>query len=555
MPNNSEIYFSQVPRIDLQRSRFDRSFEYKTTLNASELIPVSWDDVNPGETITMDFSHVTRMTTPIVPVMDEACLDVYAFFVPNRLIWEHWKEFCGENNQTHWEQPNQYTIPQITSPSGGWDVGSLADYLGVPTGVSDLSISALPFRAYAQIYNDWFRSTALKDPCYITKGDSTTTGKNKGSNYDYVTDTECGAYPVKVAKYHDYFTSALPEPQCGPDVKVPLGNIAPVIGNTDYEYLPPTISPDIALENNSIFLYTTNDTNPRTAVKARLHNQGATYVDATKNKGIALVTDLSQATAATINQLRQAFAVQRYYEALARGGNRYVEILDSVWHTKSPDATQQRAEYLGGKRFNINMEQVLQTSATDNTSPQGNTAAYSCTINSDDLLTYSSTEHGILMVVVAIRTNHTYQQGLNKAWLRKKLFDFYTPQLANIGEREIRNIELYAQGSSVVDDDGNIIDDQVFGYQEAWAEYRYKPNMVTGKLRSTATGSLDVWHYADYYTQLPYLSGDWIDETDANVYRTLAVQNEPQFVMDVYLKSIWTRPMPLNSIPGLMDHH
>lgn len=546
MPNNAEMYFSEIPRVDLQRSRFDRSAEYKTTLNTGDIIPVYFDDVNPGETITIDFSHVTRMTTPIVPVADEACLDVYAFFCPNRILWTHWKEFCGENNQTHWEQPNQYTIPQITAPSGGWAVGSLADYLGIPIGVDNFSVNHLPFRAYCKIYNDWFRSTALLDPCYITEGDSTVTGLNKGVGYDYVTDSECGAAPLKAAKYHDYYTSALPEPQLGPDVKVPLGSTAPVIYDTgkDLTYAVPS-----RLIGEPVGIY-------RAQAGTFFNDANDSTVTALSSaEGAALVTDLGEATAATINQLRQAFAVQRYYEALARGGNRYVEILDAVWHTKSLDATQQRPEYLGGKRFNINMEQVLQTSATDAVTPQGNTAAYSCTINSDDLCTFSSTEHGIIMVLAVIRTNHTYQQGLNKTWLRKKLFDFYTPQLANIGEMPIYNKELYLQGDSVTDTDGNIIDDKVFGYQEAWAEYRYHPNIVTGKLRSTANGTLDIWHYADYYQSLPHLSGDWINETEANMARTLAVQNEPQFIMDCYIKAIWTRPMPVNSIPGLLDHH
>lgn len=540
------MYFSEIPRVDLQRSRFDRSAEYKTTLNTGDIIPVYFDDVNPGETITIDFSHVTRMTTPIVPVADEACLDVYAFFCPNRILWTHWKEFCGENNQTHWEQPNQYTIPQITAPSGGWAVGSLADYLGIPIGVDNFSVNHLPFRAYCKIYNDWFRSTALLDPCYITEGDSTVTGLNKGVGYDYVTDSECGAAPLKAAKYHDYYTSALPEPQLGPDVKVPLGSTAPVIYDTgkDLTYAVPA-----RLKGEPVGIY-------RAQAGTFFNDANDSTVTALSSaEGAALVTDLGEATAATINQLRQAFAVQRYYEALARGGNRYVEILDAVWHTKSLDATQQRPEYLGGKRFNINMEQVLQTSATDAVTPQGNTAAYSCTINSDDLCTFSSTEHGIIMVLAVIRTNHTYQQGLNKTWLRKKLFDFYTPQLANIGEMPIYNKELYLQGDSVTDTDGNIIDDKVFGYQEAWAEYRYHPNIVTGKLRSTANGTLDIWHYADYYQSLPHLSGDWINETEANMARTLAVQNEPQFIMDCYIKAIWTRPMPVNSIPGLLDHH
>lgn len=549
MSMNSEIHFSQIPGVEKQRSRFERSNEYKTAYNTGDLIPAYCDEVLPGDTITMDFNHVTRMTTPIAPVMDEAAMDVYAFFVPCRLIWNHWREFWGENNSTHWEQPVEYEIPSINAPSGGWNVGSLADYLGIPTGIELEGVNHLPFRAYAKIVNDWFRDENLKDPCYITMDETTVTGKNKGQSYDYVTDIECGAAPFKVAKWHDYFTSALPEPQKGPDVNIPLGATAPVIG-IDPNITGETVDPN--LKENKLY--------------AKLFSSGTTYVGGYKDDGtkigattgdlVGLATDLSEATAATINQLRQAFAVQRFYEAQARGGSRYIEFIKNIFGVTSPDARQQRSEYLGGKRFPINMDQVLQTSATDLTSPQGNTAAFSCTINSDNLFTYSATEHGYLFVLTCIRTNHSYQQGLNKMWLRKKWTDFYVPQFANLGEMPIYNAEIYAQDSDVVDaDTGEIVNEEVFGYQEAWAEYRYKPNMITGKLRSTASGSLDIWHYADYYTELPKLSGEWIDETEANIQRTLAVQDEPQFIMDSYFKSTWTRVMPLYSVPGLLDHH
>ena len=544
--NNSEIHFSQIPHVEKQRSRFDRSAEYKTTLNTGDLIPVSWDEVLPGDTVTMDFSHVTRMTTPIAPVMDEAALDVMAFFVPTRLIWSHWREFWGENRLTHWEQPVEYEIPQIEAPQGGWNVGSLADYMGLPTGIDNISVSHLPFRAYVQIVNDWYRDENLKDPCHMTTDETTLTGVNKGNNYDYVTDIELGAAPYKAAKWHDYFTSALLEPQKGPDVSIPLGKQAPVV----YEAVDQGTT-GTALVGKNAKLYMTNST--PSDMLATYDEVGASSLG--KNEGVNLITDLSDASAATINQLRQAFAVQRFLEAQSRGGSRYIEFIKNIFGVTSPDARQQRAEYLGGKRYQINMDQVLQTSSTDLTSPQGNTAAFSCTINSSDLCTYSATEHGYIFVLAVIRTNHSYQQGINKAWSRKKWTDFYVPQFANLGEMPILNKEIYAQGSNVTDTDGNIVDEQVFGYQEAWADYRYKPNIVTGKLRSTANGTLDIWHYADYYQSLPKLSGEWIDETEANMQRTLAVQNEPQFIMDCYVKARWTRIMPLYSVPGLLDHH
>ena len=552
MNANRNIHFSQIPNIEKTRSRFDRSSEHKTAYNASELIPFMVDEVLPGDTITGDFSHVTRMTTPIAPVMDEAFMDVYAFFVPCRLVWYHWREFWGENRQTHWEQPTEYTIPQITSPaSTGWDIGSLADYMGIPTGVAGLSVNALPFRCYAKICTDWFIDENLKDPVMYNMDDSTVAGINyDANNYDYTTDTQLGAKPFKVAKVHDYFTSALPEPQKGPDVEIPLGNNAPVI----YGDAVGTYTTDTNLSGKGVQLFTYNipNTQDMRTLAGTAESPSTTQA---QNKVNTLQVDLSNATAATINQLRQAFAVQRFYEAQARGGSRYIEFLKNIFGVTSPDARQQRSEYIGGKRFQINMDQVLQTSSTDATSPQGNTAAFSCTINSDNLFTYSATEHGYIFVLGCIRTNHSYQQGIEKFWNRKKWTDFYVPQFANLGEMPILNKEIYAQGSSVVDADGNIVDEQVFGYQEAWADYRYKPNRISGKLRSQASGTLDVWHYGDYYTSLPQLSSEWIDETDANIYRTLAVQNEPQFISDTYVKATWTRIMPLYSVPGLLDHH
>lgn len=548
MPNNTEVLFSEIPYIEKQRSRFDRSCEHKTTFNTGDLIPVEISEVLPGDTITADFSHVTRMTTPIAPVMDHAAMDVYAFFIPNRLLWDHWKAFCGENEVSHWEQPNEYTIPQLTSPDGGWAVGSLMDYMGIPTGVAGLSVNALPVRAYIKCYNDWFRDENLKDPCNLPTDDTTVNGTNKGVGYDYVTDTIKGAAPLKVAKWADYFTKALPEPQKGPDVNIPLGASAPVIGAT---YSNESAPIDGNLVGSEIYINHAGGTYDYTIAGW----DGTSGTALASSKQIGLAADLSEATAATINQLRQAFAIQRFYEAQARGGSRYIEFVQNVFGVTSPDARQQRAEYIGGMRFPINMDQVLQTSSTDATSPQGNTSAFSCTVDSDNLCTYSATEHGYFLVLACIRTNHSYQQGIERMWSRKKFFDFYVPQLANIGEQEIRNKEIYAQGSSVVDESGNVVDDQVFGYQEAWADYRYHPNRVSGKLRSTANGTLDIWHYGDMYNSLPQLSSEWIDETEANVQRTLAVQDEPQFISDFYIKSIWTRIMPLYSVPGLIDHH
>lgn len=544
-------YFEDIPAVEKPRSRFERSCGHKTTFDTGQLIPIYVDEVLPGDTASLDIAHVTRMTTPIVPVMDNACMDIYAFFCPNRLLWDHWKEFCGENNSTHWEQPVQYEIPQIESPASGFDVGSLADYLGIPTGIAGLSVNHLPFRMYAKVFNDWFRDENLKDPIMFNTDETTLTGVNVDSNYDYVTYTQLGAKPVNAAKFHDYFTSALPEPQKGPDVFVPLGDSAPVVFGESVNASYPT---DSNIVGKDALLYTALNSNPNYFTQTYTNEDTAVLQAA--GKGNSLLTDLSSATGATINQLRQAFAIQRFYEALARGGSRYTEFVRNIFGVVSPDARQQRSEFLGARRFQINMDQVLQTSSTDAVTPQGNTAAFSCTVNANDLFTYSATEHGFIMILAVVRTTHTYQYGLEKMWNRKKFTDLYVPQFANLGEMPILNKEIYAQGSSVTDPNtGDIVDEEVFGYQEAWAEYRYKPNRVSGKLRSQASGSLDVWTYADKYTQLPMLSGEWIDETKENLQRSLAVQNEPQFVSDFYFKSTWTRVMPVYSVPGLLDHH
>lgn len=552
MNRNTESHFSINPiNLDIQRSKFVRPSTHKTTFNAGNLIPIYVDEVLPGDTFKMKMSSVIRMSTPIYPVMDNANMDVYFFFVPNRLVWEHWKEFFGENNTTHWEQPVEYEVPQITAPAGGWEKGTIADYMGIPTLISNISVQALPFRAYCKIWNDWFRDQNLKDPAMISLDETTTAGANTG---DYVTNAEKGALPLKVAKYHDYFTAALPEPQKGPDVTIGgVGGYMPVITKDelvkDTEKNLKWYTPGNTTASNFALGYT-SQVNQRGANDTKAGTIGAGFTSITPIAPANLWADMTKGTATSINALRQAFAIQRLYEKNARGGTRYIEIIKAHFGVQSPDARQQRSEYLGGTRIPINMDQVIQTSNSgDGITPQGNTAAYSLTTFNKSMFTKSFTEHGYIIGLTCIRTEHTYQQGIERFWSRKKMLDYYFPTLANLGEQAILNKEIYAQGTAT--------DDEAFGYQEAWAEYRYKPSRVSGAMRSNYKTTLDAWHYADKYASQPILSNDWIDETSANIDRTLAVQSatEDQFIADFYFACEATRPMPLYSIPGLIDHH
>ncbi len=540
---NSQAHFAVNPtNLDIKRSTFDRSSGHSTTFNAGELVPIYVDEVLPGDTFKMGTSYVARMNTPIHPTMGNAYIDTYFFFVPSRLVWKHWNEFNGENTTTAWEQTTEYQIPQLKSPKGGWNKGTIADYFGIPINV-DLEINALPIKAYTRIWNDWFRDQNVQDPAYLDIDDTTIEGSNGGT---YQTDAQKGGKCLPVNKYHDYFTSCLPEPQKGPSVLLPLGNSAPIIGNSPIKFIgagePNT---DIRLIN------TASNIQPQTGNALWLFNSGTEALSANRELKYkdGLSVDLTNATAATINELRQAFQLQRLYERDARGGTRYIEIIKSHFGVTSPDQRQQRPEYLGGSHKMIDVMQVLQTSSTDETSPQGNTAAFSYTKQVDNQWIKSFTEHGYIIGLACVRTEHVYQQGLERMWSRKRRFDFYWPALANIGEQAVLNKEIYAQG--------NAKDNEVFGYQEAWAEYRYKPSRVSGALRSTYEKTLDVWHYADKYDSLPMLNDTWMRENKNNIDRTLAVQSsvEDQFVADFYFEVESTRPLPMYSIPGMLDHN
>ena len=542
MNRNAEQHYNQVPRANVPRARFKRDYSLLTTMNEGDLIPIYCDEVLPADTAKIDLNALMRMSTPLYPVMDNCYCDFYFFFVPSRLLWEHFENLMGQNDSTFWAEKVEYTTPKTTAPTGGWNVGTLADYFGIPTGIENLQVNSLPFRAYVKIWNEWFRDENLQQPVTMSKTDATTAGSNAGAA---LTDAEAGGLPLKVCKYKDYFTSCLPAPQKGDQVKINTsnGNVLPLLedGTPAYKYSPNSFAfgPNNYWSND-----TTGSTNNQiTAITSEGSGNGNRYNDAEGN--LAKVTLGVDMNAVSINELRQAIAVQHILERDARTGTRYKEILQGAWGVTSPDARLDRSEYIGGYRLPININQVIQTSSTDSTSPQGNTAAFSMTTMSRNMATYSATEHGFIIGLAAVRVDHSYQQGLSRLWTRSTRFSYYDPMLANLGEQAVLNQEIYAQG--------NAQDEEVFGYQEAWADYRYRTNMITGEMRSTYAQTLDAWHYADKYTSLPTLSSDWIKEGTENIDRTIAVQsdNSRQFICNFYFDQTWTRAMPIYSIPGL----
>lgn len=546
MNRNSEQHYAQVPHAEIRRAKFQRDFNLLTTMNEGDLVPIYLDEVLPADTFKINLNALVRMATPLYPVMDNAYMDFYFFFVPARLLWKHFQNLMGQNDSTFWAETTEYTTPVTTAPEGGWNVGTLADYFGIPTGVSGLKVNSLPFRAYAKVWNEWFRDENLQQPVTQSMDDTTTTGVNTGTN---LSDAEAGGLPLKVCKYKDYFTSCLPSPQKAAEpVQLPMTGNAQIVWPNSAEVMGDgEIFQDGGgnLENIPI------NTNMKLAASKKNNKNGKSLVmfggqtNASEINYSTMLADLSTVTSATINELRQAIAVQHIFERDARTGTRYKEILKGAWGVTSPDARLDRSEYIGGHRMPINVNQVIQTSSTDSTSPQGNTGAYSMTTLSRNMCTYSATEHGYVLGLAAIRVDHSYQQGLSRLWTRNTRFSYYDPMLANLGEQAVLNQEIYAQGKPQ--------DEEVFGYQEAWADYRYRTNMVTSEMRSTYAQTLDAWHYADKYGALPTLSSSWIKEGTENIDRTLAVQssNSHQFICNFYYEQAWTRPMPIYSVPGI----
>lgn len=553
MNRNNERHFLQVPQMHTSRTRFNRDQTILTSFNSGELVPFFVDEVLPGDTFQIDTSAIIRMSTPKYPVMDDAFIDFYYFYCPNRILWDSFKKFMGEAEEEPWMQTKNYTVPQIvikgTKEKPMPEEKTILDYMGVPTKVkAEFSVNALPIRAYTKIWNEFFRDENVENPAKYRTNDTDVIYQASNATLEYkLSLAENGGYCLPVNKFHDYFSSCLPYPQRGPEVTLPMEGNARITGFTNDKFNERT-----PIYANSFHDGSTNPGNIKDKLYAIAQDgtTGSAYLNIGKGTGtehnvVYLGADLSSVSAATINELRNAIAVQQYYEAMARGGSRYREQVQALWNVTISDKTAQIPEYLGGGRYRVNMNQIVQTSGqqTANDTPIGETGAMSVTPINESSFTKSFEEHGFVIGVLCVRHSRTYQQGLERFWSRKDRLDYYVPQFANLGEQPVKKKEIMLTGTAT--------DEETFGYQEAWADYRMKPNRVSSLMRSNATGTLDFWHYADNYSKVPTLSQEWMAEGKTEIGRTLIVQNEDQFFGAIRVANETTRCMPLYSVPGL----
>lgn len=559
MNRNNERHFLNAPQLHASRTRFKRDQTILTTFNSGELIPFFVDEVLPGDTFNVNTSAIIRMTTPKYPVMDDAFIDFYYFYCPNRILWDNFKHFMGEIESTPWTPTKNYSVPQIkingNETEGLPREGSILDYMGIPTKVKNVfSVNALPIRAYVKIWNEYFRDQNIENEATIKTDNTNVEYQDRSSPADEILKNAVrGGRCLPVNRFHDYFSSCLPYPQRGPEVTIPMTGNAPVRMFKDADLKTPgtrntqvTTNDRVYLNREGTDLFNIPSIGQDNNIKIAANITGGAYNNATWGQNQTFLgTDLSNVTATTINELRNAIAVQQYYEAMARGGSRYREQLQALWNVTISDKTVQIPEYLGGGRYHVNMNQIVQTSGQQNANdtPIGETGAMSVTPINESSFTKSFEEHGFVIGVMCVRHNRTYQQGLERFWSRKDRLDYYVPQFANLGEQPVKKKEIMLTGTAT--------DEETFGYQEAWADYRMKPNRVSGLMRSNATGTLDFWHYADNYKTVPTLSQEWMSEGKTEIARTLIVQNEPQFFGAIQVANKTTRRMPLYSVPGL----
>lgn len=542
---NTEQYFSTVPLIHSPRSVFDRSFTRKMTMNAGDLVPIFIDECLPGDSMRLSFQAFGRLLNPlVVPIMDELYFETLWFKCPNRLVWSHWVNFCGEQDNP--DDSTDYLVPTINSGETGFDVGSLADMFGIPPLVPNLVVNSLPFRAYNKIYNEWFRDQNLIPSLSVPMLE-----EDDSINYNI----------VKSAKMHDFFTSALPFAQKGDPVMLPLGSEAPVVSTGPLYGTFGSFDVDTSLVVNPTRT-TSNSNTPSifpSLVQYQVSNLPAGNSSFTYSSG--LKADLTNATGASIADFRFAIKLQQYRERNALGGTRYIEWIKTHFNVDSPDARLQRTEFLGSTREMIDINTVVQTSSSDNVSPQGNLSAFGVVSNHGSGFNTSFTEHSYLIGLARIRHNPVYQQGLYRLWTRSTLLDFYLPIFNGISEQPIPNSDLYVQGGNVLDSNGVTVDSKAFGFQEAWAEYRYRPSEICGQLRSQVPLSLDVYHLAQNFSDLPLLNQSFIEE-NVPLDRVLAVDSTdennkymPQFIFDFRFEYVCARPMPVRNIPSGLDNH
>ena len=553
----NQSHFAMIPQANIRRSVFDRSHVYKTTFNEGQLIPYFVDEVIPGDTFTLNPVEFCRLATPVVPFMDNICIESFFFFVPSRLVYDKWVNLCGE--QENPEDSTDYLVPTVSLT--GDMTNKLPDYMGIAcaSGIfNNVSVNCLPFRCYWTIWNEWFRDENLQKSVKVSKGETNTVLEPMGQstanpNYGLPSGVTNWYDPAPRGKRYDYFTGALPWPQKGPAVDLPLGQVANVVSNNQdilfssggslpHGSSPSSISPTFS--------------NVALGGRSTGYSSGGSVVDPSPAGNVSLYAlrfgsqtglqvDLTSATSITINSLRQAFMLQRYYEIDARGGTRYTEKLQAHFGVTNPDARLQRPEFLGSHSSMMNINPVTQTSSTDSTTPQGNLAAYGLNAQRYHAFTKSFSEFGYVLGLINVRADLTYQQGVNKMWLRSDVLDFYWPSFAHLGEQAIQNIEIYCQGN---DDDK-----KVFGYQERYAEYRYKPSLITGQFRSTYKEPLDIWHLSQKFATLPTLSDEFIQDHPP-ISRVVAVPSYPHFLLDVKFNLKCIRPMPMYGIPGMMGH-